>query len=116
VNPEELCDRFLDYASSIMKLEKSSANSYSSKHIYNQLFRSSISCGANYSEACSAESRADFIHKMQLVLKELRESLFWLKLSYRSQMNKSETIKPLIIETDELISVIVKSIKTAKSK
>jgi len=110
MNPEELANRFLDFASSVLYLESGLNKSYASKHIFNQLFRSSTSCGANYSEACSAESRADFIHKMQLVLKELRESLF------RSKMFKSDAITPLIIETNELISIIVKSIKTIKSK
>ncbi len=65
VNSEELSDRFLDYAASIIILVKSLGNSYQGKHISKQLLRSATSCGANYEEARGAESKAGFIHKLQ---------------------------------------------------
>ena len=64
MNSEELSDRFLDYAASIITLVKSLGNSYQGKHISKQLLRSATSCGANYEEARAAESKADFIHKL----------------------------------------------------
>jgi four helix bundle protein len=54
------------------------------RHIALQFLRAATSAGANYEEACAGESRADFIHKLQIVLKELRESLYWLRLVEKS--------------------------------
>ena len=73
---DDLSDRFMDFVVGIIKLEKQLCKTYSGRHIYGQLFRSGTSSGANYEEARAGESRADFIHKMQIVLKELRESHF----------------------------------------
>ncbi|MFZ5939305.1 MAG: four helix bundle protein [Bacteroidota bacterium] len=67
---DQLSERFLDFSVSIMSLEKELCKTYSGRHVYGQLFRSGTSCGANYEEARAGESRADFIHKMQTVLKE----------------------------------------------
>jgi four helix bundle protein len=80
--------------------------------------RSATSAGANYEEACGAESRSDFIHKMQIVLKEMRESLYWLKLINRSNLakNSSTDLKDLLKEATELANIIAKSIITAKGK
>jgi len=76
--------------------------------------RSATSSGANYKEACGAENKADFIHKMQLVLKKLRESLYWLKLIKKSELSQDEEIRNLLHETDELIKIIAKTVITAK--
>jgi len=64
MNPKELSDRFLNFASSALPLESGLNKSYASKHIFNQLVRSATSCGANYEEARSAESKTDFSHKL----------------------------------------------------
>ncbi|MBN2174549.1 MAG: four helix bundle protein, partial [Bacteroidales bacterium] len=77
---DELAGRFLNFAVAIIDLGKLLLNSYWGRHINGQLFRAGTSAGSNYEEACAAESRADFIHKLQIVLKELRESKYWLKL------------------------------------
>ena len=81
-----LSERFLIFAAEIIKLGKIINKSYEGRHIYGQLFRSGTSVGANYEESQSAESKADFIHKLQIVLKELKESLFWLRLIERSEL------------------------------
>jgi four helix bundle protein len=78
-----------------------------------------IRCGTlpapNYGEAQSAESRSDFIHKMKLCLKELRETRVWLIMIVRANLIKPATkLEPLIEENDELISIFVSSVKTAK--
>jgi four helix bundle protein len=78
--------------------------------------RSSTSSGANYEEACGAESKADFIHKMQLVLKELGESLYWLRLIKKASLISDEHLQPLLSEAKELVIIVSKSIITAKRK
>jgi four helix bundle protein len=72
----DLSERLLDFAASCIKLTVRLNRTAAGKHIAIQLMRSATSSGANYEEACGAESRADFIHKLQLVLKELKESLY----------------------------------------
>jgi four helix bundle protein len=81
-----------------------------------QLGRSATSAGANYEEACGAESRADFIHKMQLVLKESRESIYWLRLIKKADLISSSNLEKQIQEANELANIIAKSIVTAKSR
>jgi four helix bundle protein len=78
--------------------------------------RSATSSGANYEEACAAESKADFIHKMQVVLKELRESLYWLKLMKKSGIASNVDLQLSISEADELVRIVAKSVITAKAR
>jgi len=86
-------------------------------HIAGQLIRCGTSPAPNYGEAQSAESRADFIHKMKVCLKELRETKIWLLMIIRAKLVKpASKLEPLIDENDELISIFVSSIKTAKQK
>lgn len=84
------------------------------RHVANQLMRAASSSGANYEEACGAESKADFIHKMQLVLKELRESSYWLKLAGKSGLLPVKALQPLLDEANELTKIVAKSVITAK--
>ncbi|MEW6685045.1 MAG: four helix bundle protein [Candidatus Edwardsbacteria bacterium] len=86
------------------------------KHIGGQLLRSGTSPGSNYEEARGAESRADFIHKLGVVLKELKESRSWMKVIYRAKLVSPEYLNPLISECEELCAIIAKSIITAKEK
>ena len=80
-----------------------------------QLLRSGTAALPNHGEAQAAESPADFIHKMKLCLKELRESYRWLLLVRRVPLIKAEAeVTPLINETDELIRIFVKSLQTAQ--
>ena len=115
-NGKDLSERLLDFAADIIKLLCGLNRTAVGRHIGNQLMRSSTSSGANYEEACGAESKADFIHKMQIVLKELRESLFWLKLTKRAGLIPDEHLQPSLSETEELVKIIAKSIITAKRK
>ncbi|HDP67417.1 MAG TPA: four helix bundle protein [Candidatus Marinimicrobia bacterium] len=116
MNAEELTSRFADFAVSILKLGNRLCQNYTGKHIYSQLMRSSTSAGANYEEARGAESRADFNHKMQVVLKEIREARYWLILIDRTQLISIQDSNQLLNEADELVSIITASVKTAKSK
>ena len=84
-------------------------------HIANQLTRCGTSSLANYSEAQSAESRADFVHKLKVALKELREVRVWLLLVQRKALvGPPEKMDPLLGECDELISILFASIRTAQ--
>ncbi len=112
----QLAERFLDDGVAIFKLSMKLEVSLPGKHVAGQLFRSGTSAGANYEEACGAESRADFIHKLQIVLKELRESHYWLRLIFKSSLLQDSAVAVLIEETKQLIDIIAKSLITAKKK
>jgi len=111
-----LSERFLQFGADIIKLIKKIDANQMYRHIGMQLFRSATSIGANYEEVRGAESRQDFSHKMQVVLKEARESLFWLKLISKSKITKVEETSKLINENQQICDIIAKSIKTLKNK
>ena len=111
----ELSERFLDFAASIFMQLKSIDTNQMNHHICMQLFRSSTSVGANYEEARGAESKQDFAHKMKIVLKEARESQYWLKLIIRTGIDNSSEINNLLEESRQISDIIAKSIKTLNS-
>jgi four helix bundle protein len=111
---DDLTERLLDFAVEIIKLIKILPKSVMGNFVGGQLLRSGTSPGANCEEACGAESRADFIHKMGLVLKELKESRFWLRLIQRAEIVKTKQVDSLARECQELCAIIAKSIITAK--
>ena len=113
---KDLSERLLNFGANIIRLTAKLNRTQVGRHIRIQLIRSSTSSGANYEEACGAESKADFIHKMQIVLKELRESVYWLKLIKKSQLISDEHLHPLLNEGYELVKIFSKSIITAKGK
>ncbi|MCJ8331848.1 MAG: four helix bundle protein [Lentisphaeria bacterium] len=110
----DLEDRLIDYGVRIIKLTESLPESRSGNHISKQLLRSGTSPAANYGEAQSAESRSDFVHKLKIALKELKESRIWLKMIMRADLQKPSMLNPLLKETDELIAILFKSAETAK--
>lgn len=112
---ENLSERLLEFAARVVKLTLLLDKTTAGRHIASQVLRSATSSGANYEEACAAESRADFVHKMQIVLKELRETLYWLKLAARSFPDFSEHLELDLREADELIRIFSKSVITAKN-
>jgi four helix bundle protein len=112
----DLDGRLIDFATSVMRSSNRLARSPAGRYVANQLMRSSASAGANYQEACGAESRTDFVHKLQLVLKELRESGYWLRLIDRSGMAPGDTLKGLLDESEQLVKILAKSVVTAKSR
>lgn len=113
---DSLGDRFLVFSIRIIELERPLCKSFSGKHIYNQMFRAGTSAGANFEEARAGESKADFIHKMQVVLKELREAKYWISLVKASELCKNiELLDNLLNESIELANITARSILTAKS-
>jgi len=110
----DLQDRLIDYAVRIIKLSEALPETRVGKHISSQILRSGTSPAPNYGEAQSAESPADFVHKLKIALKELRETEIWLKIIMRAQMVKPAVlVGPLLQETDELIAILFKSVETA---
>jgi four helix bundle protein len=110
-----LQDRLVDFAVRIIKLSEALPNTKAGKHVSSQLLRSGTSPAPNYGEAQSAESKADFVHKLKIALKELRETEIWLKIRAKAQMIEPDTLlEPLIQETDELIAILFSSVETAK--
>jgi four helix bundle protein len=113
---DTLSERLLDFTVQIIKLVNSLPKTIVGKHIGGQILRSGTSPGSNYEEARGAESRADFIHKLGVVLKELKETRFWLNVIYRTEILALQDVEPYIKECNELCAVIAKSIVTAKAK
>ena len=110
-----LQERLIDYAVRIINLIEKLPDTRAGRHVADQLLRSGTSPAPNYGEAQGAESRADFIHKMKISLKELRESYVWLKIIQKSKMIVDDVELTLLIkETNELISIFFTSIDTAK--
>jgi four helix bundle protein len=111
----DLEDRLIDFAVHIIRIAEALPNTKVANHIAGQLIRCGTSPAPNYGEAQSAESKADFIHKMKVCLKELRETRVWLIMIVRAQLIKpGSKLDSLIQENNELISIFVASIKTAK--
>ena len=111
--PPILEDRILVFAVEICKLVRLVEKDTVGKHVGHQLFRAATSAGANYAEAQDAESRRDFLHKMQICLKELRETYFFLRLVEQIAVEGKLT-ESLLEENDQLIAIFVASVKTAK--
>ena len=113
----DLEERLLEYSVNIIKLVEELPNTRAGNHVAGQLLRSGTSPYPNHGEAQAAESKKDFIHKMRVCLKELRESHRWLKLIQRVPLVKpTELLNNLLQETDELIKIFVSSIRTAEKK
>ena len=113
---EDISDRLLEFAVRIIKLVDALPNTLVGRHIGRQVLGSGTSPGANYEEARGAESKADFVHKLGIVLKELSEARYWLKLLIRSKLIPSKRIEGVFSEADELCKIIGKSVITVKKK
>jgi four helix bundle protein len=111
----DLEERLIDFAVRIIRTAESLPKTRVGNHVSGQLIRCGTPPAPNYGEAQSAESRPDFIHKMKVCLKELRETKVWLLIIVRAELiTSAPKLDPLIKENDELISIFVTSINTAK--
>ena len=113
---DQLENRLIDFAVRIIKLSNRLPRTPVGKHISGQILRCGTSPAPNYGEARGAESRADFIHKVRIVLKELNETSIWLRIIERSEILKAELLVDLIVENGELCKVFAKSLKTARNR
>jgi four helix bundle protein len=115
MTPKELEDRLIDFAVLVVNITGKMSNSYAAKYYAQQLLRSGSSPALNYGETRAAESRKDFIHKVSIILKELRESHNCLKIIKRTELSDNPSpIEAAISESNELISIFVASTNTAK--
>ena len=113
----DLEERLLDFGAAIISLTRKLTSDYAAQHVGNQLLRSGTSPLANHGEAQAAESAADFIHKMRVALKELRESERWLKLIQRANLlPNNPLVADLLNQTDQLIRIFVTCIATAEKR
>ncbi|MAQ74857.1 MAG: four helix bundle protein [Aquimarina sp.] len=113
----DLEDRLIQFAVDIIIVCGKLEGNYASLHLSKQLIRSTTSAALNYGEAQSAESSRDFLHKMKLCLKELRESLVNLKIQKGAVLiGDTAKLNRLLEENNQLIVIFVASIKTSKNK
>ena len=115
MNKQELENRLIDFAATVIIVASKFEKNYAGNHLSGQIIRSGTSPALNYVEAQSAESKKDFIHKMGICLKELRETFVCLKIIEKANLasNLTDVVKAKH-EANELISIFVSSIKTAK--
>ena len=111
----DLEERLLEYSIRIIKVVEQLENSKAGNHVAGQLLRSGTSPYPNHGEAQAAESPKDFIHKLRISLKELRETQRWLKLIERVPLvERPDLMGQILQETEELIRIFVTSIKTTE--
>jgi four helix bundle protein len=114
--PEELEDRLIAFAADVGRMADTLPDTSLGRHVAGQLIRCGTSPAPSYAEACAAESRADFVHKVTISLKELRESRCWLRLIVRAELLAKAAVEPLLDEATQLARILAASIVTAKSK
>ncbi len=112
----QMKDRTKGFAKEIIKLCRTFPESREGRLIGNQIFRSGTSVAANYRAACRARSTADFISKLSIVEEEADETLFWLEVINEMDILDKASIDSLMQENDEIISIIVSSIKTSRKR
>ncbi|RPH31722.1 MAG: four helix bundle protein [Bacteroidales bacterium] len=115
MNKSELEERLIAFSVFIIEIVNEMPNTKAGNHLSGQIVRSGTSVSLNYGEAQSGESRRDFVHKIKVILKELRETYVCLKIIHRTKLYKAEEIiQTALKENNELISIFVKSVETAQ--
>ena len=112
---EALEDRLLEFAAGCGRAVDALPGTRMGRHVAGQLIRCGTSAAPNYAEARAAESRSDFVHKLGIALKELRESRVWLLLCAKCELLPPSVSVPLTEECTQLMNILGKSIVTAKS-
>ena len=116
MKPVELSDRLLAMGARIGKVVDALPDTRCGRHVAGQLIRCGTSPAPNYDEGCAAESKADFIHKLSIVHKELRESCVWLKFIVKAELLPASRVTKLLDECSQLASIIAQSLITAKKR
>ncbi len=114
MDEEQMKKRTKEFAKEIIRLCRKLPDDREGRLIGNQIFRSGTSVAANYRAACRARSKADFISKLAIVEEEADETLFWLELIDEMEIIDKTSLDALIQENDEIIAIIVSSIKTVR--
>jgi four helix bundle protein len=115
MTPDNLCERLLDFSARVGRVVDALPDTRLGKHIAGQLVRCGTSAAPNYEEGCAAESKKDFVHKLNIALKELRESRSWIKLIIKAELLPTERLHDLLDESTQLCNILAKSIVTAKN-
>ena len=113
---DQLEERLIGFAAEIVTFSADVIRTPAGKHIAMQMLRSGTAPAPNYAEARGAESRADFIHKLGIVQKELNETSVWLRILMRINLGKEDLLVAILQENVELAKIITKSIMTAKKR
>ena len=113
---DDIEERLLRFSARTGKTVDALPDTRMGRHVAGQLIRSGTSPAPNYAEACAAESRKDFVHKLGIVLKELRESRSWLRLIVLADLLPDSRVELILDECEQLANIIAKSIITAKGK
>jgi four helix bundle protein len=116
MNEAQMKDRTKKFAKEIIELCRKMPNNREGRLIGNQIFRSGTSVAANYRASCRAKSTADFISKLAIVEEEADETLFWLEIIYEMKTLDPDCVDSLMKENNEIIAIIVASIKTARKR
>ncbi len=116
MNKNDLQERMTDLAVRVIKMVDAMPTTISSQAMARQIIRSGTSPSANYRAACLAKSDKDFLNKLKMVEEELDETCHWLNIIMRAELVKSSRVQPLYQECCELLSIIVKSIVTTKTR
>src|ERR1700693_587629 len=114
MTPDELCERLTDFAVRVGTIVDVWPDTRLGRHLAGQLVRCGTSSPPNYEEARAAESRADFIHKLKIVLKELRETRVWIKMIVKTELLPSTRLGELLDEASQLCNIFGQSTVTAK--
>ena len=113
---DNLSQRLWDFAARVGKVVDALPETRMARHVAGQLTRCGTAAPPNYDESGAAESRDDFIHKLSIALKELRESRGWLRFIGRSGMIPHKDIASLVDEADQLCRILGKSVNTARTR
>lgn len=110
---DNIADRLLDFAAQVLRIICGLSQTPQGRHVAKQLTRCATAPGAHYDEARGAESRADFVHKVKIASKEMRESHYWLCLVRRSQLAPQLDLSAVIEEARQLTAILTASANTA---
>ena len=114
MNPDDMKKSTRLFALRIIRLAESLPNTPTAIAIRNQILRSGSSVGANYRAACRARSKRDFVAKMGIVEEEADETSYWIELLIDADLIKRERVTDLLNETNEILSIVISSIRTAR--
>src|SRR5437763_1411387 len=106
MTPDDLSERLWEFAARVGKVVDALPDTRLGRHVAGQLVRSGTSAAPNYDEGCAAQSRADFIHKLSVALKEMRESRGWLGFTVRAELMTENKIIALVGESTELCNIL----------
>jgi len=115
MTPEELSDRLWQFAARVAKIVDALPDTRVGRHVAGQLVRSGTSSAPNYDEASAAESKADFVHKLSIALKEMKETRGWLRFVIIAGLLPQSRIAPVLDEAEQLARILGKSLVTARN-